>query len=306
MTSKIATPHPLLGRKIVGIETWKDWLKRWEAVSTAEELMSLLHYGFDAGGNVYQDIHTKALFYLSIADGHSGRNGEYIGRRRDDKKESRWTDDRVLTCLRRPSPPHEQQYSSTDIRRMLAEKAWEMLCLKFLGGWVFDIGSMGNPGWFNYWGDNKEDLEVIRTLLVFYDPKEGANNFGSHDKHHRKLERQFLREFIKTAWEVVELEKYPGNAKQLGGIIPLCRESRPRLINMMLALQWEKMLLELPYDERTLPHLERHVAAWSRQQMRSGTTLETEASNGYKPAQIVLLLRNQIRQVRQQKKKEAA
>src|SRR5438874_2456656 len=112
---------------------------------------------------------------------------------------------------------------------MLAEKAWKILCVKFLGGWVFDIGSTGNPGWFNDWGDSQEDFKLIRTLLAFFDPKDGVDNFGSHEKqHHREMECRFLRKFIETAWKVVELSIYPGNAKQLGGIIPLCRESRPR------------------------------------------------------------------------------
>jgi len=74
---------------------------------------------------------------------------------------------------------------------------------------------------------------------------------------------------------------------------------------MISELGREKMLLDLSYDERTIPHLEAKVAAWSMQQFHLGGTLEEWAARDYKPAQVVLLLRNQRQVDLKRKIKEA-
>lgn len=121
MTTTTTARHPLLKKKIVGISTWEEWLKRWNAVKTAEELISLLHYGFNAGGSVYKDTYAKALFYLSVANGH--RHDDFIGSRSDDVKESRkYKSDGIVTAI--PKLVSEY-YSSSDLRHLVAQKAWD-------------------------------------------------------------------------------------------------------------------------------------------------------------------------------------
>ncbi|MES2994613.1 MAG: hypothetical protein V4681_01055 [Patescibacteria group bacterium] len=301
MTTETSSRHPLLEKKIIGIASWEQWLKRWQDVTTAEELISLLHYGFDAGGS---DIYAKATFYFGIADGHAERDGKFIGSRSDDAGRQYRTDG-MQTSLRRSNPPQEYDYTSVELRRLIAKKAWEVLCVKFFGGWVSNQGSRANPGWFHYWGGREQDLELLKLLFDFLDPKHGINNLPTDEDHHRKVLENFMQAFIKTAWNVGERSIYPGDAQKLGDIILLCRESRPRLLNMISSLGWENMLLKLSFDDRTLPYLEAQVAAWNKQQMWN-RTLEEWAAQGYKPAQTVLLLRNQVRVERMRKKKKAA
>ena len=46
---KSAAPavHPLLSREIRPLYNWHEWLARWDAALTAEELLGLLHVGFN-------------------------------------------------------------------------------------------------------------------------------------------------------------------------------------------------------------------------------------------------------------------
>lgn len=296
-TATTAERHPLLKKKIVGISTWEEWLKRWSAVKTAEELISLLHYGFNAGGSVYRDTHAKALFYLSVANGYSDYSG--IGSRSDDVK-GNYRSDGILTAI--PKPVSEY-YSSSDLRHLVAQKAWEVLCVTFFGGWVVKQGSQASPGWFKWWGDNEQDPELIRTLFMFFDPRDGANNFEYRDIHYRTLVERFLRDFITTAWKTSigsrghwwSAKPYSEDEGAYRDIATLCEASRPRLINMIVALGWERMLLRLPFDERTIPHL-----------MGTDTDAEIKerASQGNTRAEVILLLRNKLEVLEKERTKK--
>lgn len=305
MTTQVSSRHPLLEKKIVGIASWEQWLERWRDVTTAEELISLLHYGFDASGNVY----AKAAFYLSIADGHADWQGRYMGHRADDIAPK--YSGGMMTSLRRPGPHHECEYSSAELRALIAAKAWKVLCVRFFGEWAKNQGSAANPGWFCYWGERDEDLGLLKLLFDFLDPKHGSNNLSARAGHHREVFEVFMRGFIETAWEQRTVSSgwtgrpYSEKEKTCKAISALCRESRPRLMNMISVLGWEAMFLKLSLDEQVLSHLEAQVAAWIKTKMRV-ESLEEAATRDCESAKIYLLLKNRIKVEKMKMKKKPA
>ncbi len=131
--------HPLFAKNIVPRESWNMWLKLWSEARTLKQLISRLHCGFDAEVNmgeyaydddgrlvkvpVYNDI-DRLIFYFEVAEG--------------------WRD---TSLLRKPGE-RDERYSLgyerdggrridkyiTEIRQMVATKAFDMLCPNFFNG----------------------------------------------------------------------------------------------------------------------------------------------------------------------------
>lgn len=121
-----ATPptHPLFSREIRPLHNWTEWLVRWYAAVSMEEMLGLLHVGFgvpldrhEFGEKVPNSIN-RLIFYFSIADG--------------------WEDHALL------KPPGENHWNFPDynslyergllpsqLRQKIARKAFDTLCLAF-------------------------------------------------------------------------------------------------------------------------------------------------------------------------------
>src|ERR1051326_4348006 len=63
--------HPLEGRKLASISSWKEWKQLWEQATHKETLLGLLHVGLHIPSWVRDEIIDRLLFYLDIADGHN-------------------------------------------------------------------------------------------------------------------------------------------------------------------------------------------------------------------------------------------
>jgi len=122
-----ATAQSLLGREIRPLHNWQEWFERWQMAVSLEEMVGLLHCGFNVSlrhheyDEVDYDEIDRLVFYLTIADG--------------------WADDGLL-C--RPDETREQIYvtwrdknwneirkSKGELRQQVARKAFEMLCHNF-------------------------------------------------------------------------------------------------------------------------------------------------------------------------------
>jgi len=116
-----ATTHPLLSREIRPLSNWHEWLVRWQAAVSIEEMLGLLHVGFNVsigrhehGEQEYDDI-DRLVFYFSIADGW---NDHYLLEFPTDQEKY-------------PHTFNSEQGSPGKLRQQLARKAFDMLCLNF-------------------------------------------------------------------------------------------------------------------------------------------------------------------------------
>lgn len=127
---KEVADNPLLSLEVQPINNWFEWLALWQESKTFEEKMGLLHCGFNVrmDGSGYLETkydHTdRIIFYLSVANG--------------------WTDNSVLRLPDENSFSWENGYyfgtdhngniirkTPSEMRQMLARKAFDMLCQNF-------------------------------------------------------------------------------------------------------------------------------------------------------------------------------
>ena len=117
--------HPLLNREIRPIVNWFEWLKLWTEAKTYQELIGLLHYGFQLSisrashSEPEIDIYGRVIHYLSVADGWNTYSALRLPD--DGRIEFMMIDSNKLQCERTPS----------QLRQEIAQKAFEILCLNF-------------------------------------------------------------------------------------------------------------------------------------------------------------------------------
>ncbi|HEU0080712.1 MAG TPA: hypothetical protein VFQ72_01650 [Candidatus Paceibacterota bacterium] len=118
--------HDLFSRPVRPIRNWSEWLERWQAAVTFEEMRGLLHGGFDVSLQEYQYgekeySHVDRLaFYCTIADGWSGS----LDMRRDG-------DFRLTYRLYDSEREIFRDVNPSEVRETLANKAVDMLCSRF-------------------------------------------------------------------------------------------------------------------------------------------------------------------------------
>src|SRR5258708_6415802 len=121
--------HDLFSREIKPIYNSKEWLDRWNAAATLEEMIGLLHCGFTVPPrNAYNepeyDQSDCILFYLKIADG--------------------WADDDLLRTPEEIQTHSQAQYDlgydqngnrrkidANEVRQIVAVKAFELVSHNF-------------------------------------------------------------------------------------------------------------------------------------------------------------------------------
>jgi len=121
-----AAIHSLFSREIRPIRNWNEWLERWQAAATIEEMLGLLHVGFDTSfGNwshntkKYDRI-DRLIFYFGIADGWTSR---WLLEKPEDRG--------VEYEFGLNQSGQRDSKSPSELRRILALKAFDMLCLNF-------------------------------------------------------------------------------------------------------------------------------------------------------------------------------
>ncbi len=127
--------HPLMNRPIRPILSWDQWLQRWEAVETTNEMISLLHRGFDVPmnkryGHEEYTHEDRVLFYLGIADGWHMYASDF--EKPDDQRDA--------FCVGYDKNGNDVKKTSAGLRKEITEKAFAMLCIHF-----FKLDNEGKP-----------------------------------------------------------------------------------------------------------------------------------------------------------------
>ena len=173
--------HPLLTKELKGIETWEEWLDLWNRNTSFEGAVGLLHYcPLDRGASS-----AAVCFCLDVAYGFTAAS------------ELRNPGDHML---RQNYPIYSMLFKDRieflEARRLVAKKAWEVLCNKF-----FHNTSKNSrcPSWW----DNVKKIEVLQKVLWFFRvaPSRGSSfesslfhylNYRRADDPHPKLSYHFF------------------------------------------------------------------------------------------------------------------
>ena len=126
--TKLVTPvfHNLFSREIRPIRSWSEWLERWQAAVTLEEMLGLIHVGFGVSYDTYRDEtqydqSDRLAFYFRIADGWADH---YHLLRVTGENE-------VEYVVGRDKNGNMIRKSPSELRQRVARKAFDMLCLNF-------------------------------------------------------------------------------------------------------------------------------------------------------------------------------
>jgi hypothetical protein len=119
--------HPLLSREVRPMRNWREWLKLWNEAMTYQQLISLLHVGFDVimekerhwdkGEPEYTEV-DRLVLYFSVADGWNDERAFRKGRR--DLEHNGYDEHGKYTTWR-----------ESGLCRKVAAKAFELLCSRF-------------------------------------------------------------------------------------------------------------------------------------------------------------------------------
>ncbi|HVN26264.1 MAG TPA: hypothetical protein VMT99_01240 [Candidatus Paceibacterota bacterium] len=160
--------HDLFTREIRPLHNWNEWLERWQAAVTIEEMLGLLHVGFEVpmGTRHWEekkyDHIDRVLFYMKMADGWS--NGSLLKKAGDPDKEYEFGQDKRGYVTKRK--PH-------GMRQILAKKAFDLLCQNFFGS--FELEGSGKHGdeWNRHWELDVVTPRFFPSLVKFFRTEKG-------------------------------------------------------------------------------------------------------------------------------------
>lgn len=273
--------HPLVERKLKGIENWTEWKQLWEAATHAEQLHGLLHVGFDVDIRTYHELNERVRFYLAVADGHSAIYSQSL-RREDD-----------------PTDPHKKERSTfgvlnrSDLRQKVARKAFKMLCLNF-----FRLPD--KDGEVPSWQNAIRDAETLRAILDFFlqepdfavSEKPLSNIDRDLDSHLTEIICEKLLRLVKEGW-LDGRDRGPETCEHF-------RRARPQFVEILARLGKLDLLLQKEYepDDACMAMLEtiamnpRFMPIW-----RAPDSIDVAVAFGSKAAQTLTLLRIKRREI---------
>lgn len=191
--------HTTLTREIRPIRNWYEWLALWQRAETLEEMLGMLHVGFNVRLETlsweekreYDEI-DRLTFYFTIADG--------------------WTDDVLLRLPEdiESTGAYSDGKTPRQLRQRLAHKAFDMLCISF-----FKEAGVPGQGRLSYtFGYQWESVitserlfQVIQNFFKEETPRYGEHieirNLGSFNDqrtHNERFAVNFLLNLAKFMW----------------------------------------------------------------------------------------------------------
>lgn len=260
--------HDLLSREIRPLRNWKEWLDRWQSAVSLQEMLGLLHGGFDVTTEkssweepAYNQL-DRISFYLRLADG-------WI-----DSSRLRKPEDRGLRYdFRDKNAGSSSEKEPFELRMMVARKAFDMLCLHF-----FRQELPPRPGdreYESYWSSLTANGNLLPLLMKFFrvEPSEikecSIENLciglrdGSHNQKHAMTFLKNLATFL-WHWEKPDLsflflrdEEKKTRERQASELEGRIEEAKPWMIEVLVSLDEIDILspIALSLDKKSLGKL---------------------------------------------------
>lgn len=264
-------PYNLCMREIHTIHCWSRWLELWERATTFEELIGLLHVGFNVDferRTHNEQEHTfidRLVFYLGMADGWR-QAFDYPGEERDSSR---------LQLGERG----QFVYKTTGkLRQMLAQKAFDMLAMNFFN-WEIKVAGRHDSEYNNGWTEGVATERLLSALQQFFrvtrqpfsDSTEVFNLPRFYDTgHHEKRVVEFVLNLAKFVFLCKKEHGlgWTANAHD-DRIYDRLDTAKPWVIELLAELRKLDVLRELlsDADEASLAKL-REIAM--RQELREG------------------------------------
>ncbi|MFA6315286.1 MAG: hypothetical protein WC648_02885 [Candidatus Paceibacterota bacterium] len=147
-TQNTSIIHTHMTREIRPICDWSEWIELWQRAKRFEEMLGLLHVGLDVpingyypDGRSYNGV-DRVIFYLKIADGW--RNS-WLLRLADENQEN--------YVLGQDEFGNKIRKTPSEMRQLLARKAFDILCLNFFKPELYD----------KKMGDHNQTLNYVIT-----------------------------------------------------------------------------------------------------------------------------------------------
>jgi hypothetical protein len=261
--------HPLHGRNFTRHQTFEEWLAAWQAATSQEVAMGLLHSLYGAEFKINEEA---ILFLLDMADGFA-QDCVLVTREERFKLDGRLADIDRLTAS----------------RARFAQKAFAVLCSEFFKPETARIDCMHER---NYDYTHMVQNPVVREkVLRFFRSREDASerplfNFprskgslkGAKDPNLQAVEA-FLKALVGYAW--------PNNGR---GPSKLGEELRPRLIDILSALDRLDILLYHQAAEPAVP-IRKALTSLALSCVSSGPrTVRQALIYGSRAAEILVIL----------------
>jgi len=298
MERRLPFAHSLFAfeRELVEIDGWLDWLKLWHQAATWQQLIGLLHCGFEVV--VREDERREMIcFYLKVAEGY----------RSQDHLAKLFPDDKITgDAWFRPS---NQPYFSQ--RWQVAQKAWKMLCDKIFK----NTGKDHNPSWLRYVCNQR----VFSDLLWFFRAPEhnyaetNLPHWRGDDNHQDTVARTFLKDFLRLVWRGTEIYTdhflrgwtYNTREEQAEQADEMFRAARPGTLDLLVYLDWEELLLKSDFRgpiENLAPECWQRLEELALRKDRGKrgepcSSVENALVNGSTMAGVVILLRAKYKEV---------
>lgn len=201
--------HNLFTREVRPIHNWHEWLERWQSATTVEEMLGLLHTGFNVSlehsqyGEKEYDSIDRDIFYFTIADGWAD---DYLLRTPlDEKKHYPFGRDEHGRTVHK---------SASEIRQVVALKAFDMLCLNFFRVELKEDGRIASARLFPI------ILDFFRIEQPHFGTRFEIRNLNRSNwrelSHNEQLARKFLLNLARFVWgwKEVDTRFYRGKDKE--------------------------------------------------------------------------------------------
>lgn len=210
-TKAMATPlpHDLSSRDIRPIKNWHEWLARWQSTSLFQEMLGLLHVGFDVPLDRLEyaepeyNSTDRVEFYFNIADGYD--DGHFHSEIKEShKKERHWVGYDKLG--------NRRYVGEGKLRQEIAQKAFAVLCVQFFKPEVMGV-ERDYRTFESRWKERLQSDRLFRLVQDFFKPYQkyktnppsikirNLSGLGESMSHHEKLAVEFLLAFINFIWE---------------------------------------------------------------------------------------------------------
>lgn len=198
----------LFTREVRPIHNWCEWLKRWQVAESFEEMIGLLHAGFNVSLGRYQYRETeydnidRLIFYFTMADGWDDHYLLKIPEDGEKEYEVRWDRNR-----------NRERKTPSELRQHVARKAFDMLCLNF-----FKVDLLDDDRKFKYiWEKDITSERLFPIIQNFFRAEERRfgdriliRNLSYRDErpHSEQQAVDFLLHLAKFIWGWKEREVF--------------------------------------------------------------------------------------------------
>ncbi len=203
----VETQNPLLSRAPLPISNWGEWLTRWEGVISLQEMLGLLHFGFEVEMYSRERNYTwkdRILFYLSIADGWTDDWHMYT----EEDREKRGRDQECAYSVRPTNNDNRVRKTIPQLRREVATKAASLVFKQLIQITVEVSGRCRpepNPEWESIFTDDffpfLRHFFRITERTEFSNPEVMNLTTGSAiNSHVQRFMIQFLTNLAQAMW----------------------------------------------------------------------------------------------------------